>query len=105
MSDVAARKVAWAGAGIAGGVLAAIAAVFLLLHAWGTSPAADRLPEQPRAAPGLSSAPQEELAQERERQQRRLHSAGWVDEANGIAHIPIEDAMDILARGGKGAAR
>jgi hypothetical protein len=29
----------------------------------------------------------------------RLHSYGWVDRARGIAHIPIEKAMDMVADG------
>jgi hypothetical protein len=31
---------------------------------------------------------------------KRLNSAGWVDQAQGVAHIPIDDAMRIVARQG-----
>jgi hypothetical protein len=33
-------------------------------------------------------------------QQEQLNSYGWVDQANGIAHIPVETAMDLLAEQG-----
>ena len=31
---------------------------------------------------------------------RRLESAGWVDRDAGVARVPIEDAMEIVARRG-----
>jgi hypothetical protein len=33
-------------------------------------------------------------------QLEQLNSYGWVDQANGIAHIPVETAMDLLAEQG-----
>jgi hypothetical protein len=38
---------------------------------------------------------------ERDRAARleRLRSYGWVDRAGGVAHIPIDRAMDLVARG------
>jgi len=35
----------------------------------------------------------------RERQQRRLQSFGWVDQSKGIAHIPIDQAMERVEKG------
>lgn len=100
MPDIATRTVAWAGAVIAAVVACAIAAVLLLLHAAGVPPGGDRFGagRQPRAqdAPGLSPAPQPELRHERAAGRERLHGAGWVDAEAGVAHIPIEDAMDLL---------
>jgi len=57
-----------------------------------------RLPSAP--APQLQSDParqmQDFLAQER----ARLNSTGWIDRQQGIAHIPIEDAMRRVAQDG-----
>ncbi len=33
---------------------------------------------------------------ERRVEEERLHRYGWVDRARGVAHIPIEEAMDMV---------
>jgi len=33
-------------------------------------------------------------------QEQRLHGYGWVDQKSGVAHIPIERAMELLAQRG-----
>lgn len=33
-------------------------------------------------------------------QEKQLHSYGWVDEKAGVAHIPIDVAMDLIAKRG-----
>ena len=33
-------------------------------------------------------------------QEKQLHSYGWVDEKAGVAHIPIDQAMDMIAKRG-----
>jgi hypothetical protein len=33
-------------------------------------------------------------------QEKQLHSYGWVDEKAGVAHIPIKQAMDLIAQRG-----
>ncbi len=35
----------------------------------------------------------------RQRQQRRLGSFGWVDKEKGVAHIPIDQAMEMVEKG------
>jgi hypothetical protein len=35
----------------------------------------------------------------REGQQRRLGSFGWVDKQKGVAHIPIDQAMEMVEKG------
>ncbi len=32
---------------------------------------------------------------------KRLESAGWVDRERGVVHVPIDQAMEIIARRGK----
>jgi hypothetical protein len=84
------------------GVLVAAAGVFLLLHWWDVSPGTGRgESNHPLAGgrAGLSSAPQQDLAAYRADKERQLNTYGWVDRQQGIARIPIADAMDLLAAG------
>jgi hypothetical protein len=51
--------------------------------------------------PRLQVEPVEDLTAVRAQQSGTLDSYGWVDRSNGIVHIPVERAMDlILERGG-----
>lgn len=99
-------RIAIAAAAIAGTVIGAVAVVLLWLQATHMPPGGERL-QQPYArvmpGPALQSAPQPELARYRAQQQERLHGSGWVDAAQGVVHIPIEDAMALLAAGGASA--
>jgi hypothetical protein len=54
----------------------------------------------PFPAPRLQSDPAADLARLKEQAFHQLNSYGWVNREVGIAHIPIERAMDILARSG-----
>jgi hypothetical protein len=38
-------------------------------------------------------------ARDREARLERLGSYGWVDRRTGVAHIPIEEAMDLVVKG------
>ena len=33
-------------------------------------------------------------------QEKQLHSYGWVDEKTGVARIPIDEAMELIAKQG-----
>jgi hypothetical protein len=57
---------------------------------------AGRLPPAPR----LQSTPRQDLEQLRAEEEKELASYGWVDEKAGIAHIPIEEAIKIVAARG-----
>jgi hypothetical protein len=98
--DVNARAITRTGAVIALAILACVGAVFALLHLWGVPGGADRSRGAHTAqaeGPGLQAAPQPDLAHYRAEKQRQLESSGWVDREHGIAHIPVEAAMDLLA--------
>jgi hypothetical protein len=60
------------------------------------------LPPEPRlqGAPGHPMFGPEELRRLRADAQVRLSSYGWVDQSAGIAHIPIDRAIDIIAQDG-----
>jgi hypothetical protein len=59
-----------------------------------------RLPAEPR----LQTTPVQDLAAIRGEEERLLRSYGWVDEQKGIARIPIETAMQLIAQRGLPAA-
>ncbi len=58
--------------------------------------AEERLPPEPR----LQAAPPADMKAFRAHEDAILNSAGWVDEAAGVAHIPIEDAKTLLLESG-----
>jgi hypothetical protein len=56
---------------------------------------ADPLPPEPR----LQVSPQADMDAMRAREHELLHSYGWVDREKGVARIPIDRAMEIMAEG------
>jgi hypothetical protein len=60
------------------------------------------LPPEPRlqGAPGHETNPQNELRQSQAEAEAVLSSSAWVDEKAGIARIPIEEAMRLVAQRG-----
>ena len=52
------------------------------------------LPPQPR----LQVEPHQDLKTYCDEQLRGLNSYGWVDQQNGVVHVPIDQAMDKLKR-------
>jgi hypothetical protein len=52
--------------------------------------------------PELQPHPQADLKKYMKAQQKRLDQAGWIDKKSGIAAIPIDKAMRIIA--GRGAS-
>lgn len=51
-------------------------------------------------APLLQAVPTAELRAHRKEEAERLNTYGWVDQPNGIAHIPIERALELVAEHG-----
>jgi hypothetical protein len=105
--DVNARAIARTGGVIVAAILACVGAVFGMLHLWNVPGGADRARGAHTAdtgGPSLQAAPQPDLARYRAEKQRQLESSGWVDRGRGIAHIPIEAAMDLLASRSHAAA-
>lgn len=60
------------------------------------------MPPEPRlqGVTGHSADPQQDLRDMRSNTEKDLNSYGWVDEKNGIARIPIQEAMKIIAEKG-----
>jgi len=65
----------------------------------GLSGATDSVSRSPeRAEPTrLSSRPEDEIAAFQREKRSQLESYGWIDRPSGLAHVPIERAMDMLA--------
>jgi hypothetical protein len=57
-------------------------------------------PGRQPAEPRLQTTPVQDLAAVRLADHELLTSYGWVDEANGVVHIPIDSAMQIIAQRG-----
>lgn len=97
----------WFGAGLVIMTLISLAAMALLFR--GLAHQADRRDPAPSPiveanqrrlppTPNLQTSPEMDLSTMRAAEDARLHSYGWVDQSQGIAHIPIERAMEILAQ-------
>lgn len=59
-------------------------------------------PPEPRlqGVIGHANDPQQDLREMRSNDEKDLNSYGWVDEKNGVARIPIKEAMKITAEKG-----
>jgi hypothetical protein len=55
-----------------------------------------RLPPLPR----LQAFPAKDLAAFKDQQMSRVESFGWVDKQAGVAHVPVEKAMEMLLKSG-----
>jgi len=64
------------------------------------------MPPEPRlqGVPGHSTDPQSDLREKMREDTQANEAAGWIDQTNGVAQIPVEDAMKIIAEKGLPAA-
>jgi hypothetical protein len=65
-------------------------------------PASMQYPDEPRlqGVPGHTNDPQEDLRQRIAEDQKANETLSWVDQPNGIAQIPVSEAMKIIAAKG-----
>jgi hypothetical protein len=97
--DLNLRGLAWGAAVIVGGIVCALLASALMLHE--QRPAANTPPRPFQGpTPLLQPAPQPDRAAYFAEKRRLLDSYGWVDRQAGIARIPLDDAMRLLAARG-----
>lgn len=98
---IAARRLHWVAAILAASLTAIVLLMYLLAHTWlqTTEPPLGATPSEPR----LQSDPAVDLAAERAREQAQLDGYSWVNRDAGIARIPVDLAMDILARSSSSA--
>jgi hypothetical protein len=94
--DLDVRAIRIGAIGIACGIVLALGASWFLMHQRG--PAANAASRPFRAAPPLlQTAPQIERANYFAEKARLTGSYGWVDRQAGIAHIPVDEAMRLMA--------
>jgi hypothetical protein len=97
-SDVRPALVGWLALIVAGIV------VLVPVALWLAAPGSVHDPRhQPRVTPPeprLQSTPRDDLAALRRAEDARLSSYGWSDRAAGLAHIPVEEAMQRIERDG-----
>jgi hypothetical protein len=56
--------------------------------------------ERPLPTPALQTQPFRDIYELRASETEKLQSYGWVDKEGGVAHVPIDVAMEILIRKG-----
>jgi hypothetical protein len=101
--DLDLRGLGWGAAIIVGGIACALLAAALMLRARASGPAAAaNTPPHPfqGPAPLLQPAPQPDRDAYFAGKRRLLDSYGWVDRQAGIARIPLDEAMKLLAARG-----
>ena len=65
--------------------------------------AKERVERRLPPGPLLQASPEEELIEMRREMEELLHGYGWVDEGQGIVHVPIDKAIDLVLEGGLSA--
>jgi hypothetical protein len=106
--DVNVRAMAWIGAAIVITAIVLHAGLYWLFDEFrDTAAESGRVKkkqeqiEQPTGGqPKLQADPVTEINQFREEESKKLDTYGWVNKDNGIVHIPIKQAMKLLAGGG-----
>ena len=100
--DLNLRGLGWGAAVIVGAIVCALLAAALMLRE--QRPAANTPPRPFEGPPPLlQPAPQPDRAAYIAEKRRLLDSYGWVDRQAGIARIPLDDAMALLAARGRAA--
>jgi hypothetical protein len=88
---------------ILGAIVFAIVAAFATTHVGNADRASTRVAASPGKPPPIAGPvtlqpdPEQDIRQFRTEKQRLLEAYGWVDREHGIARIPIERAMQLLA--------
>jgi hypothetical protein len=99
--DIGLRGVGWGGAMVAGGILFACVAAYCGFRA--LQPAhgfggPNGTTGMRIAGPVLEPAPQPSRAAYAAEKERLVNGYGWVDRGAGIARIPVEQAMRLMAQ-------
>jgi len=107
--DVNLRAVVWTAVYLAGGVIIICAFMWWLFLGLRRlerqeDPAPPPLAEEARPPlppePRLQSSPDEDMRALRAREDRALHEPAWIDQGQGTVRLPIDLAMDVIARRG-----
>lgn len=103
------KLIIWGVIGLAASMVIIMALIWGMFNVLKTSEQTDaeRQAPSPLATPGqlppeprLTARPDEELQGLRAHEEDVLNHYGWQDQKNGIVHIPIQKAMDLVAQQG-----
>lgn len=97
-AEFAARRIALIGAGMAVTLVILSAIIFLATQRRSAERNADVAAGGEVPAPRLQAAPLDDYAHYLAEKRAQLASAAWIDRDHRFAHIPIEQAMDDVAR-------
>jgi len=108
VTDAAVRPVLWVAGILLGAGIAIHVALGFQFRALRAERARENPPPSPLAAaapaappePRLQTSPTADLADLRRAEDAALEHYGWVDQRAGIVRIPIERAMELVAKGG-----
>jgi hypothetical protein len=98
-SDANPRLLTAIAVGIACFLAAAPVIVLLIFPGSSSRGGIERDPPLP-PAPRLQVKPRADLAALRDAETRQLNSYGWIDRSQGIVHIPVDRAMELLVQRG-----
>jgi hypothetical protein len=90
----------WTGAASIAVLVLAMALVVFVIFPHSLPDRFLRLPLPQYPAPRLQVSTRADMERFYAEEMRRLNSVGWVDKASGKAHIPISDAMRLIASRG-----
>jgi hypothetical protein len=106
-SDLEPEKIALFGAALAIMIVAVLVATYALFNQFyaserskQTAPSPLSYTPEPIPEPRLLVTPGQDLKTMRAAEDALLNSYGWIDREKGIARIPIQDAIEILAQRG-----
>lgn len=107
-TDVPGRGIGWFAVSFVGlSVVLVVAVTIFGTAVWDLGPERpmETAPGREVPGPNLQADPAAELEAYRAEARERLESFGWVDRERGIAHIPIGEAMRLMAnRAGRGVS-
>jgi hypothetical protein len=108
-SDISVRGVSKFGVWILVGVFVSLGLMWLLFNRLESREQAREVPPPPMAKanprkappePRLEEDPVKSLADFRAAEEARIHSYAWIDPDKGIVQLPIERAMELVAKEG-----
>jgi hypothetical protein len=98
-SDVP-MSIVWIGVPVLIATVTLMALLILWMFPNGTVDRTLHLPLPHYPAPELQVNPRDDMSRFRANELQHLNGTGWVDDAHGTVHIPIDDAMRQVAKDG-----
>lgn len=102
-TDASARGIAWTTAGIGVALLAVLVSSAVLYRHWAAEKHTTALSKQTSFAngPQVRTSIETDWAQQDSLVREHLTTYGWIDRERGVVRIPVDRAMELLAREGE----